>query len=334
MSRPSIRSLLAPIVVCLALAAPAGAGAATAANGDFEAGGLSGWQVYNAFPECGNWFAYGGSTTPGTGYPFTAPPQGSWAAVTDEHCANTAVLYQDVALEPLWSHSLSMTVYYTSRSPIFVPSPNNLEVSNEPVLVPIGEEPPPVNQQMRVDVMRPEAPIESVNPADILATVFANKNGDPESMAPTVLTTDLTPFAGQTVRLRTAVAAGDYYFYGGVDAVSITSTPPSNAITRGKLTLNKKKGTAKLAVNVPGPGTLVAVGKGKTKKVKRATLAATGPGTLKLPLKPNRAGKKVLNAKGKLKTGIDVTFTPSGGLAATATYKVTLKKTLKKVASK
>ena len=330
MSRSSIRSFLALIVACGALAAPVGASAATVNNGDFESGGLGGWQVYNSFPECGNWFAYGGSTTPGSGYPFTAPPQGNWAAVTDEHCADTAVLYQDVALEPLWSHSLSMTAYYTSREPIFVPSPNTLAVSNEPVLVPIGEEPPPVNQQMRIDVMKPEAPIESVNPADILATLFANKNGDPESMGPTVLTADLTPFAGQTIRLRVAVAAGDYYFYGGVDAVSITSTPPSNAITRGKLSLNKKKGTAKLAINVPGPGTLVAVGKGKSKKVKRATLTATGAGKVQLPLKPNRAGKKVLNAKGKLKTGIAVTFTPTGGLAATADYKVTLKKTLKK----
>src|SRR6185295_10135848 len=182
-SRPSIRSFLALIVACAALLAPASASAATVVNGDFESGGLSGWQVYNAFPSCGNWFTYSGTATPLTGFPFNAPPQGNSAAVSDEKCANTAILYQDVALEPLWSHSLSVNVYYLSREPIFVPSPNTLAVSNEPVLVPIGEEPPPVNQQMRVDVMKPTAPIESVNPADILATLFANKNGDPETMA-------------------------------------------------------------------------------------------------------------------------------------------------------
>jgi hypothetical protein len=329
-SRLTVRSFLALIASCAALAVPAGADAATVVNGDFETGGLGGWQVHNSFSECGNWFAYNGSVTPATGFPFFAPPQGSSAAVTDEHCADTAILYQDVALEPFWSHSLSVNVYYHSREPIFVPSPNTLEVSNEPVLVSIGEEPPPVNQQMRVDVLKPTAPIESLDPADILATLFANKNGDPEQMTPTIFTADLTPFAGQTVRLRAAVAAGDYYFYGAIDAASITSVPPNSAITRGKLTLNKSKGTGKLAISVPGPGTLTEVGKGKTKKVKRASLTATAAGTVKLPLNPNAAGKKVLNSNGKLKTGIDVTFTPTGGAAATQTYKVTLKKNLKK----
>lgn len=329
MSRLRVRSFLALVVACAALAAPTGASAATVANGDFEIGGLGGWQIYNSFPECGSWFAYSGTTTPGKGFPFDAPPQGSWAALTEEHCADTAILYQDVALEPFWTHSLSVTAYYRSRAPIFVPSPNNLEVSNEPVLVPIGEEPPPVNQQMRVDVIKPTAPIESVNPADILATLFANKNGDPEEMAPKVLTADLTPFAGQTVRLRAAVAAGDYYFNGGVDAASITSVPPNSTITRGKLTLNKKTGTAKLAIDVPGAGSLTLIGKGKKKKVKRANLTVTAAGAVLLPLQPTALGRKVLKLKGKLKTRIDVTFTPTGGLAATQTYKVTLKKTLK-----
>lgn len=41
---------------------------------------------------------------------------------------------------------------------------------------------------MRIDVIKPTAPIETVNPEDILATVIANKNGDPETMAPTLLT--------------------------------------------------------------------------------------------------------------------------------------------------
>jgi hypothetical protein len=149
-------------------------------------------------------------------------------------------------------------------------------------------------------------------------------------MAPTVFTADLTPFAGQTVRLRTAVAAGDYYFYGAIDAASITSIPPNSTITRGKLTLNKSNGTGKLAIIVPGAGTLTAVGKGKTKKVKRANLTVTAAGTVKLPLKPTGAGKKVLGSNGKLKTRVDVTFTPTGGIATTQTYKVTLKKNLKK----
>ncbi|HET7507750.1 MAG TPA: hypothetical protein VFJ53_05270 [Solirubrobacterales bacterium] len=326
---------LATVVAACALIAPAGAGAATITNGDFETGNLDGWQVYNSSPS-GNWFAYSGTSTPyqegleiemGEPVTFFPPPQGSYAAVTDEYNPDTAILYQDVALEPSWTHHLALTLYYKSYAPITVPEPNTLATDDT------FEN----NQQLRVDVMKPTAPIESLASGDILATVFANKNGDPMEMAPATFTADLTPFAGQTVRLRVANAVQDNVFNTGVDAVSISSTPPpapappapSNAISRGKLTLNKKKGTGKLAIVVPGPGTLTEVGKGKKKKVKGAALTVTAAGTVQVPLKPTTLGRKILNAKGKLKSGIEVTFAPTGGTAAAQIYKVTLKKTLK-----
>jgi hypothetical protein len=315
-SRSSALRFLALIVACVALAAPAGAGAATVVNGDFETGNLDGWHT-QASQGNGDWFAYSGE-----GLGVVAPPSGNFAAVTNEIEVDTLILYQDIALEPLYSHQLSLYVYYHSVAPIAVPEPNTLQVGE-------AED----NQQMRVDVIKPTANLESLAPGDILTTVFANKNGDPEDMAPTRLGADLTPFAGQTVRLRVANVVQENVFNASVDGVSITSTPPpppSNAITRGKLTLNKSKGTGKLAINVPGPGTLTAVGKGKTKKVKGTNLTVTAAGTVQLPLKPTSSGRKILNAQGKLKTRIDVTFTPTGGTAATQTYKVTLKKTLRK----
>lgn len=322
MSRPSIRSFLALVVACTALMAPAGAGAATVVNGDFETGNLSGWQVFNSSNR-GNWFVYSGLFTPFDAEkedPFVAPPQGNFAAVTDESNPDTAILSQEIALEPFWAHQLALTLYYRSRAPIAVPNPNTLATNGT------VEE----NQQLRVDVMRAGTPIESLNPADILTTVFANKTGDSQSMLPTLFLADLTPFAGQVVKLRIANAVQENVFNAAVDGVSITSTPPSNFIARGKLTLKKSNGTGKLAISVPGPGTLTAVGKGKTKKVKGANLTVTTAGVIQLPLKPTGVGKKVLNSKGKLKTGIDVTFTPTGGFAATQTYKVTLKKNLKR----
>jgi hypothetical protein len=306
-----------------ALIAPAAAAAATVSNGDFETGNLNGWQTTSS-SSGGGWFTY---TEEELGPEFPPPPSGRWAAATEEFAESTMILYQDVALEPGLLHQLSLTLYYRSAAPISVPEPNTLDSQGSV----------DSNQQLRVDVIKPSAPIETLDPADILSTVFANKNGDPQFMAPTKLTADLTPFAGQTVRLRIANAVEDSYFNAGVDAVSITSTspppppppPPSNAITRGELTLNKKNGTGKLAVNVPGPGTLTEVGKGKKKKVKAATLATTAAGTAQVPLKPTALGRKVLKTKGKLKTGIEVTFTPTGGAAGIQSYKVILKKTLK-----
>lgn len=320
MSRPGARTFLTLIVACIALGAPSAASAATVVNGNFETGNLNGWQQFSQ-TEAGEWFTYEKEGAEEEG--FFPPPTGTFAAADDQGSPDLDILYQDIALEPGFTHQLALTFYYLSEEPIFVPSPEALTLEASE------------NQHVRVDVMKPSAAIDSVNPSDILTTLFANKDGDSEVLVPTRLTSDLSPFAGQTVRLRIANSVTEGPFNTGVDDVSVTSTPvppppPSNAITRGKLTLNKSNGTGKLAIAVPGPGTLVAVGKGKTKKVKWASLAVTVAGTVKLPLKPNGAGKKVLNSNGKLKTGIDVTFTPTGGTGATQTYKVTLKKNLTK----
>jgi hypothetical protein len=340
------------VVAAVALAIPAASSAATVVNGDFEAGNLSGWQVYNSTNR-GNWFAYSGTKTPILEReekeaeeeeivilpppPFFPPPQGSWAAVTDEEEPDTAILYQDIALEPYYTHQLTMTLYYRSFAPIFVPSPDTLSVTNLPEPMEPDES---TNQQLRVDVMKPTAPVESLNPSDILATLFASKTGDPESMAPTQLSADLTPFAGQTVRLRIANAVDDDVFNAAVDAVSITSTPPNNVFKKGKLKLNKSNGTGTLTVTVPGAGVLTltdaaatkkatASKKGKKKLVKPATLKPTAAGTVKVALKPTGAGKKILRKKGKLKIKASLSFTPTGGTASTQSLKATLKMKLK-----
>jgi hypothetical protein len=196
--------------------------------------------------------------------------------------------------------------------------------------------------------MKPTAPNETLNPADILATLIASKNGDPEEKAPTHLSADLTPFAGQTVRLRIANAVNEDVFNVGVDAVSISSTPlpppasPSNVFTKGKLKLNKKNGTGTLTVTVPGAGVLTLADangskkataskrKRKPKLVKPATLKPTAAGTVKVPLKPTGAGKKILRKKGKLKFKATLSFTPTGGSASTQSLRGTLKLRLRK----
>jgi hypothetical protein len=313
------------IVAVAACVFAAPAGAATIVNGDFETGNLSGWHVYNSTSE-GNWFAFNAKEAEDE--EVQPPISGTFSAYTTEEYPDTAILYQDVALEPLYSHQLSLTVGYRSQAPIV--TANTLLVDPE---VPPSYD----NQQMRVDVMRPTAPLESTSSSDILTTVFANKTGDPQVMAPKQFSVDLSPFAGQTVRLRVVTSAGDSEFNTVLDDVSINSVapppppppPPSNAISRGKLTLNKKNGTGKLAILVPGPGTLTEVGKGKKKKVKGAALTVTAAGTIQVPLKPTALGRKTLKTRGKLKTGIEVTFTPTGGTANTQPYKITLKKTLK-----
>ncbi len=105
-------------------------------------------------------------------------------------------------------------------------------------------------------------------------------------------------------------------------STSQTSAPhavPSNSFTIGKPKLNKKKGTAKLPVTVPGPGTVALAGK----RIVAVTKSAKAGGTLKLAVKAKGKAKRKLAKKGKAKVKLTVTFTPAGGTAATQ------KKTLK-----
>jgi hypothetical protein len=330
----------------MALLAPSGALAATVVNGDFESGSLRGWHVRQA-TEAGDWFAYEGAGEPiadkRAGKPIQPPPQGAHAAIADELNPDTLILFQDVALEPGLSHRLSLLAYYDSYVPLAVPTPDTLSVDGEGLA---GQ----ANQQYRIDVMKPDAPIESVDPADILLTVFRTRPGDPEELPPTRLTADLSPFAGQTVRLRIAVAAHEEVLAAGVDAVSISSVPPGQSqpggskprgATRfsfGKVKLNRSNGTATLPVQVPGSGQLTAkdapasgssAGASKARKrrklIKPVSARAAAAETVTIRLKPTPPALATLKRKHKLRVKVAVTYAPSAGPKETASVPVVLK---------
>jgi hypothetical protein len=325
---------------CLGLLAPGGALAANVVNGDFETGTLAGWQVHLA-QEAGDWFAYGGDPNDppsirqdpiavkrGDG-PIQGPPQGRYAAVADELNPDTLILSQNIALGAGLSHRLNLLAYYRSYVPIAVPAPDTLSADNEALE---GQ----ANQQYRIDVMKPTAPIESVDPADVLLTVFRTQPGAPRAMAPTRLTADLSPFAGQTVRLRVAVAAHEEVLVGGVDAVAVESAPPgqlpplkkgggsgSARLGFGKVKAKAGNGSAILPVKVPAAGKVTA--KSTAKLIKPASAKAAKAGTVKLLLKPTAKALATLRKKHKLRVKVAVTFKPKSGKAETATVPVTLK---------
>lgn len=322
--------------VALTLVASAGAEAATVVNGNFESGDLSGWSVRRE-TGVGNWYSYKGTNPPIGGKqltaPVPAPPQGAYAAISDEANPDTVILYQDVALRPGYDHRLSLFAYYTSLDPIAVPSPDTLSASDE---ILAGR----ANQQYRIDVIRPTAPIDSVDPADILRTVFRTRSGDPRELSPTLLTADLSPFAGQTVRLRIANAAHEETFNAGVDAVAVESAPPGQLpplkqggdgkggaakLGFGKAKANSRNGTAILPVRVPGPGRLSARTKKGPKLIKAVSATAAKAGTVKLSLRPTNTARGTLELKQKLRVQVAVNYAPSGGKPQTATVPVVLK---------
>lgn len=107
------------------------------------------------------------------------------------------------------------------------------------------------------------------------------------------------------------------------------ATKSSNTFSFGSLNRNKKRGTATLTVNVPGPGSLALTGKGV--KAASAVPAATvgGPGAVELLIKTKGKKKKQLNATGKAKVNVAVTYTPTGDLPGDPATQSTRVKLLK-----
>jgi hypothetical protein len=311
--------LLPLFVLALALALP-GAAAAGVVNGGFE-DGLRGWHVQRA-TESGDWFAYQGTAAPIGKHrdapPVQAPPQGERAAIADEANPDTLVLYQDVELPAGTGQQLSLLAYYDSYKPIAVPTPDTLSV-DEAVL---GGR---ANQQFRIDVVRPDAPIESVDPADVLLTVFRTKAGAPARMKPTRFTADLSALAGQTVRLRVVVAAGEEVLNGGVDAVALATAGGgpggSSRLGFGKPKVNRKTGTVLLPVQVPNTGLLSA---GKRKVIQTLTVKAPAAKTVTLRLRPTAATRQRLERGRKVRVEVAIVFLPAEEARETATVAVVL----------
>ena len=78
----------------------------------------------------------------------------------------------------------------------------------------------------------------------------------------------------------------------------------------GKLKKANNKGTAKLTLEVPAPGEIALA---QTKKLKGAEVRAEAAGEVQLAIKPRGKAKKKLAKKGKVKVGVEVTYTPDGG---------------------
>jgi hypothetical protein len=82
------------------------------------------------------------------------------------------------------------------------------------------------NQQFRVDVLAPSAAVDSVADADVLATVFQTSTSARPRSAPTQVTVDLSPWSGQTIRLRLAAANNRGLIRAGADDIRLVPIEP------------------------------------------------------------------------------------------------------------
>ena len=178
---------------------------------DFESGALTGWQAVGG--GSGGWFVYTDGdkapdptrTDPNVPFHVADPPQGTHAAVADTNGPGTRILYRDVRLDGRFK--LHVTVFYTSAAP-FVSRPTLAHDAGE------------ANQQFRVDLVRPAAPIDSVAKPDVLLTVFHTSTDEwPPGREPSQLVVDVSRLSGRAVRLRLAATDNRGPLRAGVDDI-------------------------------------------------------------------------------------------------------------------
>jgi hypothetical protein len=120
---------------------------------DFESGSLTNWKAVGG--GSGGWFVYtSGKKAPDpaqsdSNAPFDLPdpPQGKFAAVTDMNGPGTLILYRDVKLDGRFI--LHLTVFHAGA--FGFSSPQTLAYDE-----------PEDNQQFRIDLVAPSAPIDSL----------------------------------------------------------------------------------------------------------------------------------------------------------------------------
>jgi YVTN family beta-propeller protein len=110
------------------------------------------------------------------------------------------------------------------------------------------------------------------------------------------------------------------YCSGSAAASRAIKVLPSNQFRFGKLTKNRRNGTAKLQVVLPAAGALELTGK----KVRFVNKRAAKKGKVTLVIRPKAKANKALKRSHHLKARIRVTFSPTGGNARSKGKALTL----------
>jgi hypothetical protein len=122
----------------------------------------------------------------------------------------------------------------------------------------------------------------------------------------------------------------------GVGGTGTTAAPitgagePSNEFRLGRVKLDRKRGTARLEVWVPGPGRLRLGGRGVTALPRKKSAARSGrhvgrKGTLFLALGPAGKAQRTLLRRGRVKLRVGISYQPDGGTQRTKTRGVQLR---------
>lgn len=171
----------------LALTAVAGVALATVAlaaprNGGFETGDFAGgWKVKD--PGNGDWYVYRGQTVVeppfrglGGGPQFFRPPRGTYAAAAYQQGPGLNILHRRLRLKEDATNKLSFFLAWDSNSGRFY-TPDTFEYADGTMRgAARGAPAKNPNQQFRIDILKPNAPVDTLRDRQILATLFRVHN--------------------------------------------------------------------------------------------------------------------------------------------------------------
>jgi hypothetical protein len=209
-----------PAAAVFALSLPAYAGLLT--NGGFEAG-FTDWTTADQAGSDGTFLLQTGASSPVSGDPVPAPPEGSTAAMTDSAGPGAHVLYRLFTVtSPVPAAGLAFDLFIGNRADQFyTPDPATLDFAT-----------PALNQQVRVDILAGGADPFSVAPADVLMTVFQTHPGDPLVSGYTRHAVNIGPVINSHLNmplmLRFAETDNVFTFQLGVDNVDIQVVPEAS----------------------------------------------------------------------------------------------------------
>jgi len=194
---------LAVGAAAIAIAAPS--------NGGFEQGNLSSWKTLERGG--GSWSVYDAEAVlpRGLGGELPPPPRGQYAARVTQDNPGLNILHRTLRPKRGAVNKLSLLLAYNNNAPRFF-TPNNFKFGGRP------------NQQVRVDLVKPGAPLKTLKKKHILKRVFRTKRGASLQRGYFKLAVNLNRLGiKDKFRLRIAEVDNQSPLAVGVDHVKLTS---------------------------------------------------------------------------------------------------------------
>jgi hypothetical protein len=199
--------IVAALVAALGVTSLASAAPVNVPNGGFERGVFKPWKRVQ--PGGGTWGLY--NVAP-RGIGFPKPTEGTTAAGLTQTGPGLNILHRRLQLKPRKTNRISLDLFYDNSADDFA-SPRHFRYE--------GSAP---NQQLRIDVVKPKAPIRSLKAKNVLATIFRTRPGDPLERSYAPVTANLTKLGVRRERVRLRIAEVDNQLNFEVAVDNLTQT--------------------------------------------------------------------------------------------------------------